>query len=204
MTGGCQGAVPITSEPSHTTAANGRTVLMRDMAKAGLVLATVAVVCMMLAPSAAAWDHQRKGFILGGTLGAMGLWDPIDKEGIGWPVGAVNIGYAPSDRLMIYYTSRNLITPSAMGSLTFAADYFMKPEAPALFFRGGGGVFGGILPWAFEYRGYSAYSGVGFEFARYWAVAFEAGYTWFAIVGEDRTDDYDGLDVRLVVSLTGY
>lgn len=177
---------------------------MHKLMTAGFILAASAVVCLMLAPAVSAWDQQRKGFILGGALGAMGIWDPVDEEGIGWPVGAINIGYALSDQLMIYYTSRNLITPTIMASLSFAVDYYMKPEAPALFFRGGGGVFGGMLPVALGYAGYSGYSGVGFEFVRHWGVAFEAGYTWFGIGTEDRVDDYDGLDYRLVVSLTGY
>jgi hypothetical protein len=178
--------------------------LMRNLFTTGLVLAAISIASTAVAPPAAAWDHQRQGFILGGALGAMGLWDPVEGEGIAWPVGAVNIGYAPSDQLMIYYTSRNLITPTIMAALAFAADYYTKPEAPALFFRGGGGVFGGMIPMAGGYEGYSAYSGVGLEFARHWSIGFEAGYTWFGAGGEDRWDDYDGLDVRLVVSLTGY
>ena len=177
---------------------------MRSLTTTGLVLGAIAIACTILAPPAAAWDHQRKGFILGGALGAMGLWDPLDKEGIGMPVGAINIGYAPSDQLMIYYTSRNLITPTIMASLSFAADYYMKPAAPAFFFRGGGGVFGGMIPAALGYMGYSAYSGVGFEFARHWGLAFEAGYTWFSVGTEERVDDYDGLDGRLILSVTGY
>jgi hypothetical protein len=200
----CRGAVTVTLEIVRIRAAHRRVVIMRNLTMAGLVLAAIAMGCVILAPPASAWDHHRRGFILGGAFGAMSLWDPIDKEGIGWPVGAINIGYAPSDQLMIYYTSRNLITPTIMASLSFAADYYMKPEAPCFFFRGGGGVFGGMIPVALGYAGYSGYSGVGVEFARHWGVAFEAGYTWFGIGTEERVDDYDGLDARLVVSFTGY
>jgi hypothetical protein len=189
--------------PIYPFAAGWRIDFMRNLVRTTLIVGVVVIVCASLVSPTLAWDHKRKGFIFGGTLGAMGLWDPTDSESFGWAAGAIKIGYAPSDQLMIYYTSRNLVTPTFMGSLTFAADYYMKPDAPAFFFTGGGGAFGGFL-WAAGYGGYSVYSGVGYEFARHWQVALEAGYTWFEIVGEDSRRQYNGLDVRLLVSLTGY
>jgi hypothetical protein len=177
---------------------------MRKPIRVALIAAVGFTICISLASQGHAWDHQRKGFILGGGLGALGIWDPIDAEGFGWAAGDIKIGYAPSDQLMLYYTSRNLIFPALMGGLSFGANYYMKPQAPALYFTGGGGVFGGTLPWAIGWGGYSIYSGAGYEFARHWAVALELGYTFLEIASEEKYSGYNGIDLRVLINLTGY
>lgn len=178
---------------------------MRNIVTKGLVITALGILCMSLASPAHAWDHKRKGFILGGALGGMGIYDAKDDNGFGWLVGDIKIGYAPLDRLVIYYTSRNLVTPGIMGGLSFGADYYMKQGQPTLFFKVGSGRFGGTNPWAYAYHGYSIYTGVGYEFARHWAVAMEVGYTDFEWFDEsDRDWDYDGVDLRVLIGLTGY
>ena len=178
---------------------------MRHLQKIALVAVIAAPVFISMASPAHAWDHKREGFFLGGALGGFGLWDASASKEFLWVAGAIEIGYAPSDQFLIYYSSRNLIMPALMFSLTLAADYYTEPAAPALFFTGGMGTFGGAIPMAGGYQGDSIYIGIGYEFARYWSIALEGGYTWLESGPEAESwDEMEGPEIRLLVGLTGY
>ena len=168
----------------------------------------ISSVCLFLflAADVSAWDKQRKGFVLGMSMGPSYVTlthgrDESEKDfestGIS---GKGIIGFAPSNNALVYFTDRvdffnfewadTLSDPSAGGgSLGFGMGltYFVYPEAPSFFLDGGVGIdliFYDPVKDEFE-TGLYFEAGVGYEIHPRLAVEFEA--IWHDLSESPRT-----------------
>jgi len=146
----------------------------------------------MPAPSAAATSQpevsaNRKGFIIGGGAGA-GLHRPpgftvFDRFGrVTATGGGTNnfsivtnfaVGYAPSDRLLLFYSNRAVFTTDesydALGVTGFATTYMFRRTTPTGYVTGsiGGGFGANIYQGSGGEAGLGYSAGGGWEFARH-------------------------------------
>ncbi len=152
-------------------------------------LKTCAVLCaalLVLASQLAAFDGQRKGFILGGGVGYGSLqWNaPFTDFNKGAVATNFVIGYAPSNSLEIYYTN-NICFFSSEGSdnyigLTGAGvTKYLKPEGKGLYFLGGIGV-SVLKTYSGDYQGtdsgFGALAGIGYDVAKHFRIQAEVMY----------------------------
>lgn len=161
------------------------------------VKVTIAVIAALLtvwsASDISAFDGERKGFVLGFGIGpAVTSFtqtlayqcqevtsDRENKFGLGTDF---RIGYAPSNRLMIYYTNKvtwlsienalneDVIIVNGVGLL--GVSYYFKPEKPSLYLTGtlGLSTWGDYQEIGDGWSGFGIGAGVGYELARYWSV----------------------------------
>ena len=180
--------------------------------KKTIVLAAVFSVLAM-STSAFAWDGQRKGFLLG--LGAgLGLSslvqttedDSTGRHNEGAFIVDFKIGYAPDNRLGLYFTEKNfslimdtttedqVVTNSSLFAL--GASYYRKPAAPSEFVAAG---LGGMLTRAplqedsLDWAGCGLFLGAGYEFRNH--LSIEADIMWGGPAG-----NLEGEQARLKVT----
>lgn len=151
------------------------------------------LLLLTVANSSFAFNGQRKGFVLGfGAGGGMVSWDQnLDRKGWG-PFqsddsekrGALltdfELGYAPSDRLMIVYC--NSVTwfrfqvayesfrTAASGVTGARLTYFLRPQAPSAFVSGSIGFASFATPFDSEFESANGIGGgirIGYEWRRH-------------------------------------
>ncbi|HBC47605.1 MAG TPA: hypothetical protein DEO84_07760 [candidate division Zixibacteria bacterium] len=163
-------------------------------------LPIILAVILEMSVAAQAFDGQRKGFIIGGGLG-MGLSsyaqsfetnrhryiiDRIDKGAL---ISDFKVGYAPTKRIEIYYTSKFswFRMTNAIGDNVIVADgisglgvsRYFRSTIPAWFLSGGIAMSTWSLPFegnSSAWRGFGFYVGGGYEFTRHLDV--EANLIW--------------------------
>jgi hypothetical protein len=163
-----------------------------------------------MATDAFAFDKQRKGFILGMGLGPGYTSCTESEDSSGQEVFSESkskfafftdfkIGYAPSNKLMIYWLSKGawfgrkdtlesiqdgVVTPreeditvlTGIGGL--GITYFFRPKSPSLFIT----VGGGFSAWTYPFQGTDPWTGLGFagglgyEFRENYTVEISALY----------------------------
>jgi len=153
-------------------------------------LKTYAVVCvsvLVLASQLAAFDGQRKGFILGGGAGGGSLsWsEPLLDFSKGFFATDFIIGYAPSNSLEIYYTNNvNWFTYGGesylLGVSGVGLTKYLNREGKGFCILGGVGV--SVLSLYSGYytssdTGFGALAGVGYDFAKHWRIQAGVMYT---------------------------
>jgi hypothetical protein len=177
----------------------------------------VAVAMLFLASAVQVWafDGQRKGFILGGGLG-LGITSfteelgpfSTDRENKFSFMTDFKIGYAPTEQVEIYYSSKVAwfdyfgIT-AAHGYGTAAVSYYLVPQSPTFFLSGGLGFSSISAP--FESNsdsdiGFGFFVGGGYEFIRHFAVEVDLMY------GQPTEGDYSfkGLVPRVTFVATAF
>ena len=159
-----------------------------------MAVAVISAVLIITAVSdISAMDGERKGFVLGfgigpavtsftQTLAYQGQELTSDREnkfGVGTDF---RIGYAPSNKLMIYYTNKvtwlsienvmneDVIIVNGVGLL--GVSYYLKPQTPSLYLTGTLGIstWGDYKEIGDAWSGFGFGAGVGYEIARYWSV----------------------------------
>ncbi len=180
-------------------------------------IAIVFAVIFLLVSAVQVWafDGQRKGFILGGGLG-LGMTSfteelgpfSTDRENQFSFMTDFKIGYAPTEQVEIYYSSKvswfdYFGITAAFGTGTGAVSYYLLPQSPTFFLSGGLGFSSISAP--FESNsdsdvGFGFFVGGGYEFARHFAVEFDLMY------GQPTEGDYsfNGLVPRVVVTATAF
>ena len=169
------------------------------------------VVAMMLSLSnvAQAWDGERKGFVLGiGVGGGYSNFGLEDNYGV---LTNFKIGYAPSNRTLVYFQATNVFFEAtsygwyyeddfysdALGSLTVQYHFDDKPSGS---FYGLGGIgYHNLMNWdeSDNQIGFGARIGVGYEFARHFSVE--------AMVAQSfDSAPYDTTVVGVSVNVLGY
>ena len=160
------------------------------MKRIALVLA--GILLFASAVQVRAFDGQRKGFILGGGLGLGVTSYTIDSDFFGESdrfnefsfMTDFKIGYAPSEQVEIYYSSKG----SWWGEdgITFlhsygtaAISYYFLPQSPSFYISGGLGFSSLSAP--FEDNtdtdiGFGIFFGGGYEFVRHFAVEADLMY----------------------------
>lgn len=157
------------------------------------LLVSAALLVLTLASSVFAFNGQRKGFVLGfGIGGGLVSWEQ-KLEGQSWAVqddedsekrGAVltdfELGYAPSDRLMIVYCNsvtwfrfqvgyksfRTVASPVTGARVT----YFLQPQSPSAFVSGSIGLASLVTPFDSDYESADGVGGgirIGYEWRRH-------------------------------------
>ena len=161
-----------------------------------LILTAVMVIFILgLATPGFAFDKSRKGFILGFGLGPGYAKYTETKDSSGTEVRSFDegkislfsdfkIGYAPSEKLMVYWMSKGAWfgvdstvidedkeTVSILGGMGgLGVTYFFSQEVPSFYVSAGVGFsswslpFEGTDPWT----GIGAAGSIGYEFSRNW------------------------------------
>ena len=156
-------------------------------------LKTCAVVCisvLVLASQVAAFDGQRKGFILGGGIGGsyLSYHEPYDFS-LNKAAFATNfkIGYAPSNTFEVFYANNTQFfgfesNTWVVGASCIAVTKYMKPEGKGFFLTGGFGwaVFASVNRDAGSESGFGAFFGVGYDIAKHWNIQGDILYTSLA------------------------
>lgn len=149
-----------------------------------IVLATAAPVSVDAqadpAPSA-----TRKGFIVGAGAGAGLLWSPgfpsVDRFGRFTAEGGSNVsvatnfmvGYAPTDRALLFYSSRAVVTSNAAVDVLivggFGMTYMLRRTAPTAYVTGsiGRGLGFNVVRSSGDEVGLGWSAGAGWEFRRH-------------------------------------
>ena len=169
---------------------------------------TCVVVFMLAGTNVFAFDGQRKGFILGGGIGAGFLsnetnFSSTQSEG----VFATNfkIGYAPSNTLEVYYVSKGswwdgtafttLLGISAIG----ITKYLDNTSETGLFITGAIGLSALDAPFEENIEastGFGLIGGAGYEFSSHWNIEADLLYSTI----EDSGADFDSFGVRVSVN----
>ncbi len=135
-----------------------------------------------------AFDGQRKGFILGGGLGAG--WLNYKEPGLEFDkfsaAGNFKIGYAPSNSLEIYFTDNVHVfqyegNSFGVGIGGIGVTKYLSPEGRGFFIFGGAGM--GLFM-RFESgwdstSGFGLIGGIGYDFAKHWNIQADVIYTTF-------------------------
>lgn len=191
----------------------------------------VTTVCLLLGLSttALAFDGKRKGFTLGGGLGAgmtsfrQELAVPprfqLDSETVnkGAMVIDFRIGYAPTDQLDLYYIhevswfgmtnvlDETVTIVNSTGGL--GATYYLAPRAPSVYLLG----LIGLSMWSapFEshsdtWTGFGVGAGVGYEFVPHWALEGSLSYGNPQTSAGPLTLTTKATSVRVSVNVQGY
>lgn len=156
---------------------------------------------------------QRKGFIIGGGVGA----GYLQNQYSGLLFGAIyrvplltdfKIGYAPCNRLEVYYVNKvfwwgeNGVTVIlGLSSLGFTW-YTNEQTATGFFMSGGGGISTADAPFeniAPSY-GYGFFAGLGYEFSKHWSIEADLLYSRVT----DSGIAVDSFGVRATINLLAY
>ena len=161
------------------------------------------------------FDGERNGFILGGGIGGGYLssstsyesYSTTDNRGVF--LTNFKIGYAPSNTLEIYYTSKvswwaETIMTYALGISAIAATYYTDAETETgLSLSGGLGLSTLSAPFESSYgssNGFGLFGGAGYEFAKHWSVELDVLYS---TISESETN-LNSFGVRLTVNVLAY
>jgi hypothetical protein len=191
--------------------------------------ALVFVWVVVLAGSADAFDNRKKGFILGGGLGAAGTTFSQEIEEGGVVVGEsesetkaglltdFKIGYGPSEQMLIYYFSHvtwfsienvfenDVTIANGVGGL--GVTYFFRPFAPTWFIVGGIGLSSWGTPFeenSESMTGFGIWVGAGHEFKEHWMVELTLG------AGQPSDEEYnvkattDAATIGISINYLGY
>jgi hypothetical protein len=144
---------------------------------------------LVLSSQVMAFNGQRKGFILGGGLGAG--WLNYQEPGLEFnkfaPAGNFKIGYAPSNSLEIYFTDN--VHQFNYGGLSFAVGLggvgltkYLNPEGTGFFVFGGAGIglFMVLESGGGSENGLGLIGGIGFDIAKHWNIQADVLYTSIA------------------------
>jgi hypothetical protein len=152
------------------------------------------IAISILAADAFALDGERKGFILGFSVGpgvtsftqtiadAYGNELESDRENKFGAGTDFRIGYAPSNQVMVYYTNKltwlrftnaldqDVTVVNGVGLL--GISYYMLAEAPSLYLAATIGVstWGVTDDFGNAWTGFGVGGTVGYEFMKYWSV----------------------------------
>jgi len=181
-------------------------------------------VFMLTCNNVFAFDGERKGFIIGGGIGAGYLSNTSsfnsDTDSRAVFLTNFKIGYAPSNTLEIYYISkasgwgRSDITFILALSAIAATFYFDKETETGWFISGGIGLstldppleknaesskgfdlFGGSGS-----SGFGFFGGSGYEFSSHWSVEFDLLYSTITEGGAD----FNSFGVLLTVNVLAF
>jgi len=195
-----------------------------------VLMALIAAFILTTASGVAAFDKQRKGFILGfgigpgvasftETLDSADVEETFEESKFGFTTD-FKIGYAPSEKLMVYWMSKvvwvgkdDTVVTDIDESITAVTGvggvgltYFLKPEAPSLFISLGVGL--GVWSYPFEdydpLTGLGITGGFGYEFSPNWSL--EASILYGKPSGDDVEWKYtsDFISAGLTINVTGY
>jgi hypothetical protein len=172
------------------------------------LLILAAVILLMLSSSGLAFDKQRRGFVLslGGGAGVATYKQKVsdydyeiesDRESDLALFTNFEIGYAPTDQLMIMYSNvvpwfsftnaynEDITLISGISGAT--VTYFINPEAPSFFFGGGVGL--AIWDAPFEDR-FEAWTNVGLLGKLGYEIARSITVTFHILYGKPDTSDW--------------
>jgi len=157
-------------------------------------------IVVLTSQTADSFNGSRKGFILGGGLGAAGTTFEQTVSGGGESITGESetkasvltdfkIGLGTSEQFLLYYF--NHVTWFSIENI-FANDvtiangvggigmtYFFKPAGPGAFIEGGLGLSTWALPFeddADTWNGFGIWLGGGYEFSPHWMVEGTLGY----------------------------
>jgi hypothetical protein len=128
---------------------------------------------MFLSCSAEAFDGQKPGFIMGFGCGPGYVIEDVTRfSHLLGVVTDLKIGYAFSDRFLLFYNGRQFWTESSDRFYTVAypsvgSIYFLRDASPALFLSGGVGISLGVVENGSTFGGLSGQCGIGYEFGRH-------------------------------------
>lgn len=148
--------------------------------------AVVLLSLLVLSSQAMAFNGQRKGFILGGGLGAG--WLNYQEPGFEFNrfsgAGNFKIGYAPSNTLEIYFTDN--VHVFNYGGVSFGIGVggigvtkYLNPKGNGFFVFGGVGMglFMVLESGGGSNSGLGLIGGVGYDFAKHWSIQGDVLYT---------------------------
>ncbi len=196
--------------------------------KLALSIMVIGIIFVVSIPSQA-FDGQRKGFLLGFGIGPGYTSFDLTYDSAGTTIYETSeskvgmftnfkIGFAPSNKLMVYWTSNVSwfgLSDSTTNdeSKTFAAgvgglgiSYYFQPEAPSLYITLGGGLgtwsqpFEGTDPWV----GYGITGGLGYEFSRNWSL--ELNFIYGNATDEAGEFEFESqpIAIGLTINAIGY
>lgn len=169
------------------------------MKRVAHLIFTIILLTLSFSRSAFSWDGYRKGFILGfgagfGSLNFTQELNYFENTASGseshFPFFTnFKIGGAPTDQIMIYWSSKvswfpmvnalNQTVTMIAGTGTIAVSYYWKSFAPSWFISGGLGYGTWQAPFEEDseaWIGTGLMFGVGYEFSPHWS--FEGGFNW--------------------------
>ena len=182
-----------------------------------LILIAISILC---STSIYAFDGERKGFILGGGLG-FGYLSNTTSWDNSYDTGSITesrtvfqtyfkIGYAPSNTLEIFYSSRiswwseHSLFWLGLGAVAFTL-YFDNISETGWFVSGGIGHSNmseldilGTSP--VSRSGFGLFGGAGYEFSSHWTVEVDLQYS---AVTDDRRDT-DSFGVLVTVNVLAF
>jgi hypothetical protein len=168
-------------------------------------------VLLMSAPLLA-FNGQRKGFILGGGVGAgyLSYQERFDGEG---PFDlnkfslATNfkIGYAPSNSLEIYYINSvswfGYMSETLLIGVTGAGvTKYLSPKGTGFFVSLGAGIsfFRSLTAGGGSFTGFGLIGGIGYEFSKHWSIQGDVLYTTM------ESNQIRSLSVRATVNFLAF
>jgi len=167
---------------------------------------TLALVLLFAFANLYAFDGERKGFILGGGIGAGFLSNTTsfnsnsDTDSRAVFLTNFKIGYAPSNTLEIYYISKvswwgqtNAITGSSttftLGLSAIAATMYIDNTTETGWFISGGLALSALAaPFETDLEssnGFGLFGGGGYEFSSHWSVELDLLYSTITDPGVD-------------------
>lgn len=146
-----------------------------------LLGALLIVLALGSMETAAAFNGQRQGFLLGFGLGASSLKYEAGGSNTSL-VSDLKLGYGFSDQFLLFYTNKvnwrsaggDVDGLALHGMSGIGANYYFTPNAPSFFLGGGVGLASRYLIRTDSdgdinsHSGTGFYLGGGFEFARHW------------------------------------
>ena len=176
-------------------------------------------ISILCSTSIYAFDGERKGFILGGGLGVGYLsnttsWDNSYDTGSITESRTVfqtyfKIGYAPSNTLEIFYSSRiswwsdRSLLWLGLGAVAFTL-YFDNISETGWFVSGGIGHSNmsefNFSTSSVSRSGFGLFGGAGYEFSKHWTVEVDLQYS---AVTDDRRDT-DSFGVLVTVNVLAF
>jgi len=140
----------------------------------------------VLSADLSAFNGLRKGFILGGGVGAGGLfYDEYDFDLNKFSLATnFKIGYAPSNTLEIYYINSlswfgYYGSTYYMGVTGLGLTKYLSKEGKGFFLHGGAGlsVFQRLSAGANAETGFGFIGGIGYDIAKHWSIQGDVVYT---------------------------
>ena len=198
--------------------------MVRTSTLTGMIFAMV----LLFTFEAGAWDGQRKGFVLGIGAGA-GLssyklvsdsYSQIESDRFNKTAFMTDfkIGFAPSNRVMIFWASKvswfghkvaegteyetSFTATNGIGGL--GTSYFFQPGGPSPYLTGTIGFSTWSTPFeanSDSYFGGGFSLGAGYEFSKHWSV--EGNFSWGS-PSDDFGDSVSTNAVRVTVNVLGY
>jgi hypothetical protein len=163
--------------------------------------AMVFTLTTLMAVGAAAFDGQRRGFILGGGLGfgmtsftqtieGGGISITSDRENEGAFMTDFRIGWGANEQTEIYYASKvswfgitnvnddDVTIANGIGGIGFT--HSLKYDVPTWFVTGGIGLATWSLPLEDNapdaWNGFGLFAGMGYEFSKHYCFEFDLIY----------------------------